>query len=103
MRIYVGHGDPLCKDDAVMPCEHCGTLVDYEPWDFRFCPDCHGLLTSDELEMAVARDESQSEEVAEPTRNSEPRRKAYEDAEPGWLLALIGERLVSTLPGNERR
>ncbi|KAF6225535.1 hypothetical protein HO133_009535 [Letharia lupina] len=102
-RIYVGFGDPGYKDEAVMPCEHCGTLVDYEPWDFRFCPECNGLLGADELrsrwihntsssdshlETEVAGHENQSEEV------TEPESKAHEDAEPGSLLALIGERLL---------
>lgn len=102
-KIYTGFGDPGCKDEAVMPCEHCGTLVDYEPWDFRFCPNCNGLLGSDECEsrwirknsssdslamMAVSDDEDSSEE------GTEPESKAYEDAEPGSLLALIGERLL---------
>lgn len=108
-RIYIGYGDPGYKDEAIMPCEDCGTLVNYEPWDFRFCPDCNGFIGSDETEsrwtrtpsssnlhpdMVVASDESQSEEVAE------PQSKDYEDAEPGSLLALIGERLLSNSPKN---
>ncbi|KAL9134622.1 MAG: hypothetical protein Q9175_004194 [Cornicularia normoerica] len=102
-RIYIGFGDPGCKDEAVMPCEQCGTLVDYEPWDFRFCPVCKGLLGTDEIEsrwvrntssldshpgIVVAGDKNQSEKVMEPES------KAYEDAEPGSLLALIGECLL---------
>ena len=103
-KVYTGFGDPGCKDEAVMPCEHCGTLVDYEPWGFRFCPNCHGFLGGDEVEsrwvrtkssslivhadMAVWDDENQSEEVAE-TESQD-----YEDAEPGSLLALIGERML---------
>ena len=93
-----------------MPCDHCGTLVDYQPWDFRFCPGCNGLLGGDESksrwidnpssskshpEMVLAADENLSEEVPEPES------KAYEGVEMGSLLALIGERLVcSDLPGN---
>lgn len=79
-------------------------MVDYEPWDFRFCPDCHGLLggvevdfrgikkepssSDSDADLAVTGDVSESEEV------TEPEFKAYENAELESLLALIGERLL---------
>ena len=107
-KIYVGFGDPGCKDEAVVPCEHCGVLIDYHPWDFQFfqfCPDCNQLVGADGLKRPWFYDacssssdsysrttgagvEKQSEEVVEPES------KDYEDAEPESLLGLIGERLL---------
>ena len=104
-KIYVGFGDPGSKDEAVVPCGHCGSLIDCAPWDFQFCPDCNQLIGADELKppwihgpcssssdlylaAAGAGVEIQSEEVVEPESRD------YENAEPGSLLGLIGERLL---------
>lgn len=102
-RIYIGFGDPGYKDEAVIPCDHCGSLVDYQTPTFVICPSCHGVSGADglsslstqgssssnpHLKVATTSDKEQSEGV------TEPERKAYEDAEPGSLLALIGERLI---------
>ena len=107
--IYVGFGDPGCKHEAVMPCKQCGTLVDYHPWKLNICPKCNGRNRVNELgvsgtcksfssssssstkcypKLAVAVDKKQSEEA------TEPESKVYENAQPGSLLILIGERLL---------
>lgn len=41
-KIVTGIGDTGYKE-AVMPCERCGTLVDYKPRGSKLCPDCYGL------------------------------------------------------------
>ena len=106
-KIYIGLGDPGCKNEAVVPCKQCRTPVDYHSRDLRLCSNCNGRIQVDEFvfpwnfrpsssssssepysKMAVAGDESQSEEVTEPESTF------YENAEPGSLLALIGERLL---------
>lgn len=104
--IYTGFGDPGCRSEAVLPCEHCSILIDYHPWTFRFCPDCIELIKADELsslwtwipwfffshlytEMPAASGGNG------PKAGAEPESKDYENAEPGSLLALIGERLLS--------
>ena len=103
-KIYVGFGDPGFKDEAVVPCGHCGILIDYHPGD-PFCSACYVLIGANELKCswiydpcssssdsysrtAVAGVENQSEEVVEPES------KDYENAEPGSLLGMIGERLL---------
>ena len=104
-KIYVGFGDPGCKDEAVVPCEYCGVLMDYYPSDLQSCPDCRELVGADELKHPWLYDpcssssdsysrtagvgvENQSEEVVEPES------KDYENAEPESLLGLIGEHLL---------
>ena len=104
-KIYVGFGDPGSKDEAVVPCGHCGILVDSRPWDYQFCPMCSQVVGVDELGRPWDYDlcssssdsdsgalgagvENQSEEVVEPES------KDYENAEPGSLLGLVGERLL---------
>lgn len=104
-KIYVGFGDPGSKDEAVVPCGHCRILYEYLPWVLPFCPNCHAPTGANELTRswvygpcpsslvsypwtAGAGVENRSEEVVEPES------KDYENAEPGSLLALIGERLL---------
>lgn len=105
-KIDIGFLDPGRKSEAIIPCGRCRILIDYHRWDFRFCPDCIELIRADELnrpwiydpcfyfshlysEMAALSDGKGAEEV------TEPEYKDYENAEPGSLLALIGERLPS--------
>ena len=104
-KIYVGFGDPGSKDEAVVPCELCAVLIDYYPWDFRLCSNCIKLIGVVDLKLPWIHDPcssssdpysrligegvgSRSEEVVEPES------KDYENADPGSLLGLIGERLL---------
>ena len=102
-KIYIGFGDPGCKDEAVVPCEHCGTLLDDGSWYFRFCPVCDELLGTDEMvSMGFCDPPSSNPPHASANRGDEstpniviePERKAYENAHPKSLLALIGELLL---------
>lgn len=107
-KIYTGFGDPGCKSEAVIPCARCSILIEYHPWNFRFCPDCIELFRADENrpwiydpcfflshlypKTPAASDGNGAEEF------TEPEYKDYENAEPGSLLALIGERLPPEVP-----
>ena len=102
-RIYIGFGDPGFKDEAVVPCEHCGTLLDDGSWDFRFCGVCDGLLgTDDMMSMGLCSPSSSDSPPGLAIRGDEntpkivmePERKAYENVHPKSLLASIGERLL---------
>ena len=100
--IYTGFGDPGYKDEAVIPCEHCGILIDYHPWDLRFCHDCIAIIGANELKRPWIYDPcssssgsySKTADGNQPEEVVEPESKDYEDAEKGSLLALIGERLL---------
>ena len=104
-KIYVGFGDPGCKDEAVVPCEHCGILIDYHSWEIQFCSDCNAFIGGHELKRPWIYDPCSSSSVSyswtagagveDPSEEVvEPESKDYENAEPGSLLALIGERLL---------
>lgn len=94
-KIYTGFGDPGYKSEALMPCKHCSILFELHPWSLIICPECIELydprLLSLNLhpKLAAVSNGNGAEEF------TEPEYRYYEDAEPGSLLALIGERLLS--------
>lgn len=101
-KIYVGFGDLGFKEEAVVPCEHCGTLLDERSW-FGFCAVCDGLLDTEYMMSIGLRSLSSSDsppglavrgDKNKPKTVLEPDRKAYENIHPKSLLASIGERLL---------
>ena len=84
--IYVGFGDPGCKNEAVMPCQRCSTLIDYQSVR-KVCQDCLSNTSSSNSTVVTAVPDLFQE-------CAEPKRRAYEGLIAGPVLALIGERLL---------
>ena len=70
----------------------------------ELCPNCNGNLGANEIKsLSFGLDPgiTVADDKDEPAEFTEPVSKAYEDAEPASLLALIGERLLVQLPETE--
>ena len=101
--IDVDFGDPGFRNEAVMPCQHCGDLLSFHLMHMQGCQNCTSLPwnstnfsamfsppSSSSLRpgIAVTSSPDLSQEPAE------PKRKAYKGKLARTVLALIGERLL---------
>ena len=90
--IDVGFGDPGFSNEAVMPCQRCGKLIDFLPMHMRGCQNCTCLWLISPGSSVIS--SSSVTSIPNPAQEpAEPKCKAYRGKLAGALLALIGERL----------
>ena len=100
-QIFVGFGDPGCKDEALMLCKRCNTLKEHQ-YCSGLCRDCEGIVAAGPNRdpwlhepvlcppsPASNQEFSVTAKKSMPKEATQPKRKAHEKAKVRSLLTSI--------------